>query len=267
VGETLGPTDVWFLIGDEKATRLARPPRCPVFRTYGDRFGVPWRGLHGDPRLAVAEVALWCRNRSRGLRRAWPRVLPATRGRCAGWLPLGVPGWKVPPDSVAPIESRRFDVSFRGSLRGERSFAPKTLSRRRMAAALDRVGPRVAVDFVETSSFVASYGRDPSSYAESLLQTKICLAPRGGSVETFRTFEGALAGCVLITEPLPPAWFYAGLPRVELRSWRALPRTVADLLADPPLMQQMSRAARDWALNVVSPEAIGRWVARRLSEN
>jgi hypothetical protein len=122
------------------------------------------------------------------------------------------------------------------------------------------------VDLIDTGSFVGSLLRDPGSYAQSLLDTKICLAPRGGSPETWRVFEGALAGCVVISDPLPAAWFYRGLPRWELRSWRQLPDAVDELLDHPELMKTMSEAARDWALNVVSPTAIGRWVARRLGD-
>ena len=265
VGVTLGPRDVWFLIGDETATRLARPPTCPVFRTHGERFGVPWRGAHLDSSLAAAEVALWARNRGRGLWHAAPHLLATRRRGPLHWLPLGMPAWTTIPEGIPPIGARPFDVSFRGSLRGERSYAPKTLSRRRMAEALGRLPPIVAIDFSETKSFGASYSLDPGSYTEALLQTKLCLAPRGGSLETFRLFEGAVAGCVVITEPLPPAWFYAGLPRHEVRSWRELPHAVERLLENPLLLGQMSRAARDWARNVVSPEGVGRWVADRLS--
>jgi glycosyltransferase involved in cell wall biosynthesis len=135
-----------------------------------------------------------------------------------------------------------------------------------MTAALARMSADMVVECAETESFLASYSRDAADYVQSLLQTKICLAPRGGSLETFRVFEGAVAGCVLITDPLPPAWFYAGLPRVELRSWSQLPDAVAELLSHPALMESMSRAGRDWAMNVISPEAIGDWIARCVGE-
>jgi hypothetical protein len=133
-----------------------------------------------------------------------------------------------------------------------------------MLAALDRLAGEIRVDFAEASSFVDAYGRDPTSYCDSLLATKICLAPRGGSVETFRIFEGAAAGCVVITEPLPPAWFYSEFPRRELRSWAELPAAVEELLSQPAVMQALSDATRRWADEIVSPSAVGRWVAEQL---
>jgi hypothetical protein len=136
-----------------------------------------------------------------------------------------------------------------------------------MAAALAKLPSDLVVDFVEFESFMAAFAQDPSEYVRSLLDTKICLAPRGGSTETFRVFEGAVAGCVIVTEPLPPAWFYGGLPRVELRSWSELPSVVGELRSHPSLLELMSRNARDWALNVVSPEAVGEWAARWLRDH
>jgi hypothetical protein len=177
-----------------------------------------------------------------------------------------MPAFRTVPPAVPEIVERPVDVGFRGSVGGGKRYAPKAISRRKMLSTLKRMSRGLVVDCDAIQSFVASYSRDPSVYAQSLLETKICLAPRGGSVETFRAFEGALAGCVLITEPLPPAWFYAALPRVELRSWSRLPEAVDELRSHPALMASMSRAARDWALNVVSPDAIGGWIAKCLTE-
>jgi hypothetical protein len=168
-------------------------------------------------------------------------------------------------ERVPPLDTRPIDIGFRGSLGGGKRYAPRTVSRGRMVAALEQLPPSLRIDLFDTGSFHASYARDPDDYARSLLDTRICLSPRGGSFETFRTFEAALSGCVLVAEPLPPAWFYAGLPRWEVRSWRELPEAVEYLLANPAMMRYMAEAGRRWALDVVSPEAIGRWVAGQLA--
>lgn len=263
VGRLLSTRDVWLLVGDERATPLPGDAVCPVFKTHGERFGVPARGLRADPLLTMAEVALWSRNWASAIWRN-RQGLPHRRRSPSGWLPLGAPAFPSPPPSVPKVEKRSIDVGFRGSTRGPRSYAPKTISRQRMVSALSQLPVDVQVDLVETESFIGSYASDPQSYVEGLLDTKICLAPRGGSVETFRVFEGALAGCALITEPLPPAWFYAGLPRIELRSWTELPEAIRELRSDAGLIRRMAQGAREWALHVVSPGAIGQWVARQL---
>lgn len=263
VVDKLTTGDVWVFVGDERATPVAGDS-CPVLRTYGDRMTAPPRDLTTDPLLAVTEQLKVARN---GLRGVWRNRGKGLRGsKPTGWLPLGTPAFGAMPAEVPPLGARPVDICFRGSIGGGRPYAPKTISRRRMAAALALLPPDLVVDFVEFESFIDAFKQDPSQYVCSLLDTKICLAPRGGSTETFRVFEGALAGCVIITDPLPPAWFYAALPRVELRSWSRLPAVIGELRSHPELLDVMSRHARDWALNVVSPEAVGEWVAGWLKD-
>jgi hypothetical protein len=232
-------------------------------RTYGNRVTAPRRELAKDPLLGLAEQVQLARNVMRGVWRN--RGKPRHDRNGVGWLPLGTPAFTEVPEDVPPLSERRIDVGFRGSIGGGLPYAPKTMSRRRMEAAVNRLPADLVIDFVEFESFVDAYAQDPSEYVDSLLDTKICLAPRGGSTETYRVFEGALAGCVVISEPLPPAWFYGGLPRVEVRSWTHLPAVIDELRSHPSLLDIMSHNAREWALNVVSPEAVGRWAARWLT--
>lgn len=263
VVDKLTDRDVWLFIGDESATPVANGC-CPVLRTYGDRFSAPQRDLTKDPLLAIAEQVKVARN---GLRGVWRNRWKRRRGsNPIGWLPLGTPAFCAVPAEVPPVCARPVDVSFRGSIGGGRPYAPKTISRRRMTSALARLPSDLVIDFVEFESFLGAYTQDPSQYVSSLLDTKMCLAPRGGSTETYRVFEAALAGCVIITEPLPPAWFYAALPRVELHSWSRLPAVIGELRSHARLLEFMSRNAHDWALNIVSPEAVGEWAAHWLKD-
>ncbi|MHB8656591.1 MAG: hypothetical protein ACYC91_01350 [Solirubrobacteraceae bacterium] len=260
----LTPHDVWFLIGDETVMPLREPPPCPLFRTYGDAFTIPWRPPRLDPAVSAAELLLWTRNRLRAQLKLGSRRL-RDAPRSTGWLPLGMPAASAIPAHLPPIADRPIDVSFRGSIAGGRPYSPRTITRQHMATALAKLSDAVNIDFLDTGSFHQSYAMDPHDYVKSLLATKICLAPRGGSTETFRAFEAALHGCVVISEPLPPAWYYAGFPRLELRTWTQLPEAIDQLLSSPDLLQAMSDAGRHWATHIVSPTAIGRWVANRLA--
>jgi hypothetical protein len=115
-----------------------------------------------------------------------------------------------------------------------------------------------------TGSFGASLEAGPDIYADELSRTKVLLAPRGGSVETFRFCEGMLAGCVVVTEPLPPFWFYEGSPAVVVRDWRQLPEVLDGLLRDPQGLERRRQAALRWWDERLSPGAVGRYIARCL---
>ena len=47
----------------------------------------------------------------------------------------------------------------------------------------------------------------PDDYMKEMANSKICLAPRGTSFETFRHYEAASVGCVVVSYRLPPTWF------------------------------------------------------------
>jgi hypothetical protein len=115
-----------------------------------------------------------------------------------------------------------------------------------------------------TPGFGASIQEGAGAYGDELGRTKILLAPRGGSVETFRFGEGMLAGCVVVTEPLPRFPFYEGSPAIVVSDWRVLPRTLAELLADPVALAERGAASRRWWDEHLSPKAVGRYIAERL---
>ncbi len=105
---------------------------------------------------------------------------------------------------------------------------------------------------------------DTEAYSLALMDSKICLAPRGTSADTFRLFEGLRYGCVVITERLPARWFYRNAPVVQIDDWQELHALVPALLGDPRRLQELSQAALRWWRTVASEEAIGHWMAERI---
>jgi hypothetical protein len=188
------------------------------------------------------------------------------RGTIVEPIPMGVM-WMpdVPP---RPIGERPVDVLFRGSvetaerpgLRG-RLGTPKSRSRAAMLAALERLAPELAVDVGVTSSFTASKRAGPEEYWASLTNAKLCLVPRGDTLETYRLFEAARAGCVVIGERLPRNWFYDPAPVIDQTGWRGLGDCVRALLGNPPALAGLQRQTLDWWERHAGPEAAGRHVA------
>jgi Glycosyl transferases group 1 len=245
-----GPDVVAVVLADEGSRRPAYAPRIGgLFKCYGDR---PRFTRAPTSRLGLAIFLQEARRRAESLRdpRGGPRAHP---------IPLGL----VRPLDVQlrPMADRDLDVAFMGSVEEDHRRLPsaKVISRRRMVAALPP-GAHVRA----TQSFGASIDAGAVVYADELGRTKILLAPRGGSVETFRFCEGMLAGCVVVTEPLPPFPFYAGAPAVVVGDWQELPRALDRLLADPGALAQRGEAARRWWDDRLSPQAVGRYMAQRL---
>jgi len=96
---------------------------------------------------------------------------------------------------------------------------------------------------------------DEAEYSQRLMDSKICLAPRGTSLETFRYYEGLRYGCVVLTEEQPPHWFYSDAPAIVVDHWDELPSLIPYLLAHPNVLQQKHREALDWWEHVASEEA------------
>ena len=246
-----GPDVVAVVLADEASRRPAYAPQIgALFKCYGDR---PRFSRLAPSRLGLA-VALQEARRWVEARRD-PRAGPPAHP-----IPLGL----VRPLDVEPrtMAERDIDVAFIGSVEEDHRRLPsaKTISRGAMLAALPP-GAHVRT----TTSFGASLAEGAETYAEELGRTKVLISPRGGSTETFRFYEGMLAGCVVVTEPLPPFWFYEGAPAVTLPDWRRLPAILEPLLSDPVRLERQSEASRRWWDERLSPRAVGRYMARCLN--
>lgn len=178
---------------------------------------------------------------------------------------------------IKDIKARRYDVSFAGSVVHEYYLVwsvkrwlntPKSVSRKKMIAALDKIKkehPAFRVKLSITSGFEAAWSADASSYSQELMDTKICLVPRGAVLETFRFFEALRYGCVVITEALPSRWFYDGSPAVRVENWTDLERILKKLIEDERLMQRKHQESLEWWRTKCSEAAVGTYIAEKLN--
>ena len=175
-----------------------------------------------------------------------------------------------------PFESRRYPVGFLGSIENREysKFSPKRLvaspkviARSRMAASLETMAAAApgAVFYGTTASFTESTMTGAGDrYSEIMADTKIALSPRGSSVETYRFFEAMRQGCVVICDRLPPHWFYAGSPAIQIDDWGDLDGVVSALLADPERLEGLHRKSLAWWNEKLSERAVAQLIARRL---
>lgn len=268
-----GERVVAIVLGDE----IGQIPRyvdrvAAVFKCYGTR---PWAGAALRPTLTDAAAAALAGSR-------WIRWLPGAAAfaatsvrRAAGGQPVRRLPTAIPLGTFNQLEvdwqppaRRPIDIFFAGSVE-HRDVSPKTRARHEMLASVRRLmadRPQLRVDIRLTADFAASEHASAQEYSQALMSSRICLAPRGTSVETFRLLEGLRCGCVVVCDRLPPRWFYAGGPFVQLARWSALGRALAPFLDAPNALARAHEESLQWWHERCSPNAVGRFLAQRLNQ-
>ncbi|MEX6505861.1 hypothetical protein [Jiella sp. M17.18] len=239
-----------------------------VFKAYGFRPCIDWRACFRHPATlskAVRDLANWLYHigvyvGQNGIR------LPSTRCEV---VPLGYARQIAQP--IRPPSERPYFMSFVGSVEQERygPFSPKrwigtpkAVARSTMTAALKRLAAtQPDIVHCETASFMQSILSDGVRYSQILADTRICLAPRGSSSETYRFFEGMRQGCVVLCDRLPGHWFYQGCPAIQIEDWRRLHEVAAKLRGSPALIDDLHHRSLQWWEEKCSETAL----ARRMS--
>ncbi len=106
---------------------------------------------------------------------------------------------------------------------------------------------------------------DIRDYAERLMDSKVCLAPRGSVADTWRFFEGLKSGCAVITNPMPDEWYYRGAPVIQIESWAGLEAVLLPLLSNEARLEEAhAQSLRYWD-QVCGEKALGRYLAQAIS--
>ncbi|MCB0718158.1 MAG: hypothetical protein KDD65_06915 [Bacteroidetes bacterium] len=199
-------------------------------------------------------------------------------------IPLGYANQMALP--IRPLQERGVDIYFAGSV-DHTAYpmwsakkwlqTPKSLARQEMLAALkviEQQRPDLNVKVETQAGFTphrirsteSSLEQEKRRYSEAMMDTIVCPVPRGTSLETFRYFEGMRYGCIVITEALPPHWFYNGSPTLRVERWSELGAMIDGLLADPERMNTMHTAALEWWDRYCSEAAVGKFIADKLRD-
>ena len=231
-----------------------------VFKTGGGAHKRFHGVLGADAQLAALLFARGLRDSALSVSRGthpWPANLFL--------IPLGC---NLPSSStLQPLETRSTTVFYAGQGRpglmklGGRAAlyrSPKDYSRGKLSEAISHLEGDVDI-------FHSPHRMEGSEYIHAIEDSKICICPRGNFIETWRLYEAARAGCVVITEPLPHLWYFEGFPGIELKTWRDLGSTIHRLLDDPGEMSRLARLTREWWMTRASEEATGRFIAQSVS--
>lgn len=286
-----GDDVVAILMGDEWCHRPSYLHDVKtVFRQYGTHPEVVVEAVRKPSRLGFTLILQLLRAVSHGLpgrlyhlpgdlARRYLRGEQPTRQHV---IPLGYANQlELPP---VAITARPVDIYFAGSFSNLKpSFfslkhwvqSPKNIARHRAissAAELKAKRPELNIRLETTAEHVPSklkgtsdYRTEALRYSQQLMNAKICLVPRGSSLDTPRFFEALRYGCVAIADRLPAKWFYDGAPVLQVDNWNDLERIVDDLLSDPERLEQLHRDALSYWHTHCSEEVLGLFMARRLA--
>ena len=264
--------------GDDVVVLCLRDELCRVpsyahdVRMVAKTYGVHWtpnllggkgRSLGGFATTLVQESLVQIRRMPSRLS-AGLRTVRQGRKPVIVTIPLGTYMLKDVP--FIPFSERRFDVSYAGSRVNRqkevsrRIPTQKSRSRRELEAALTLLPdtrPDVELGLHILDTFHDAVGH-ADTYSELLMNSRIALCPRGGSLETYRYFEALRCGTVPVYERLPDRPFYTGGPGVRVGRWAELPVVLDRLLADPTGLRKAHEEALRWWEARCSPTAVAR---------
>jgi hypothetical protein len=112
---------------------------------------------------------------------------------------------------------------------------------------------------------VVSRAAQFNSYSQKMMNSRICLAPRGSMAETYRLYEGLRAGCLVITNRLPDEPFLRGAPVIQVDHWKELPDLLRKYARDIDALECYRQASLDWWQNHCHEQVIGPQVGHFLN--
>lgn len=171
-------------------------------------------------------------------------------------LPLGTTKF-FSGDNKIPINDRSINVSFIGQLDPYR--------RMDFYQAVTK-----HADSIENSMFKFYEGWNKgvgNKYSEIMSNTKIALVPCGSaSLDTFRFYEAAKCGCVILTLDQNMYEFMDGAMYVKLDRWDNLDVALNILLQDPSTMSVISKHVTSFWDNKISPFGSAKYILSKIKE-
>ncbi len=105
-----------------------------------------------------------------------------------------------------------------------------------------------------------------SGYSEKMMQSRLCIAPRGSMADTFRAFEGLRAGCLVVANPLPrDRFFYPGAPVLLVDHWREVGGILKKYARDLAALEDFRARGLAWWNEHLRPEVMGAYLAQELN--
>jgi len=152
-----------------------------------------------------------------------------------------------------PILNREIDIFFAGQVN-----YPTREELSKIVLNLKSQRKDLKIVFKKTNGFFS--GWDLNQYFDRLNNSKICLCPRGASIETYRHFEALRHGCIVISAPLPNVWYFQNAPIQTITRWNKLPVLVNEIIRNQGLLKEISKESVKYWNNKLSPKAVADFI-------
>lgn len=116
-------------------------------------------------------------------------------------------------------------------------------------------GPFVQIKDLKKNGYKGSLKTDV--YSNFMSNSEIAFIPNGQSPETYRLFEAAAAGCIVVHDILPDVWYYDNLPYVPFESTNFKP--VKEYIEN--YKEELKILTGIWWQSTVNPIAVGKKIA------
>ena len=202
----------------------------------------------------------------------WPPALHSTPRIFT--IPLGYHSQEELPQ--IPMRDRTLDSFFAGELASKVPpttyrywvSTSKAEARKQLWRVLQQVkrNPEWRIDLNNIGvGDVTSRATQFNSYSQKMMNSRICLAPRGSMAETYRLYEGLRAGCLVITNRLPDEPFLRGAPVIQVDHWKELPSLLQKYARDIDALEHYRQASLNWWQNHCHEQVIGAQVGHFLN--
>ncbi len=181
-------------------------------------------------------------------------------------IPLGYNGslYDLP---VKNINERPFDVFFSGNIYKKRlNFYLGARIYRFINRLKKWVGMPHCNDHMQFNRKFTG-GMDPKEYSEILVNSKIALVPEGYLSDiSFRFFEAAKMGCVIISKELNDHWFFQEFPGIETKNWINLYKHIHTLISDEKALKKLQDKMMSYYEKYCSEEATAEFIIQKLAD-
>ncbi len=182
-------------------------------------------------------------------------------------IPLGYNG-SLLDLPMKNITTRKYDVFFSGNVYRKRIPFYLNIKIHQLINAFNKLlSQSTGKEYLQFNRKFTG-GMTPKEYSEILMDTKVALVPEGYLSDiSFRFFEAAKMGCVILTRELYDYWFFDKFPGCQLKSWRKLHKHLKLILSDSNQLEEMQKEMLAYYANFCSEKATSQFVIEKITSS